>query len=267
MVFYDSSRETSVSQEFCGGGRTPASAKCRSNATASLTKLNPNANPFTPTPIEWEKLPLRPPDSSLSPLFDLDFNERSFRSPIDEVTSFDSSDVLFMQPYPINFPLLKRSMSCPEYDPRAQQQISGLDRHIDSAIVDSLMIHNFPDLREKMNYTETKCYHCGCVGHMAVECDTKKQGYDAVHFQCLGTNHKAAKCQKIPEKEESGMVETESPVMYNSDYLYQNMTLKGSPAQLGKIDIRDKTWNRNSNLGQRRALENGRLFDQVLALK
>jgi len=249
MVFYDSFRETSVSQEFCGGGRTPASAKCRSNTTTSLTKLNPNANPFTPTPIEWEKLPLRPLDSSPSPLFDLDFNERSFRSPIDEVTSFDSSDVLFMQPYPMNVPLLKRSLSCPEYDPRAQQQISCVDRHIfqDSAIVDSHMIHNFPDPREKMNYTETKCYHCGCVGHMAVECDIKKQGYDAARFQCVGTSLKAAKYPKIPEKEESGMVEAESPVMYNSDYSNQNMTLKGSPAQLGKIDIRDKTWHRNSN--------------------
>jgi len=159
---------------------------------------------------------LRPLDSSPSPLLDLDFNERSVRSPIDEVTSFDSSDVLFMKPYPMDVSLMKRAFSCPEYDLRDQQQISGVDRHIfqDSAIVDSHMIHNFLDLREKMNYTETKCYHCGCVGHTAVECDITKQGYDAVRFQCLGTSHKGAKCPKIPEKENFGIVDTEYPVMY-----------------------------------------------------
>jgi len=330
MVFYHSFRETSVSQEFCRGGRdsehfrygecTPirtvltetlnvehqlepenleaitsrsfirekfesfqrqtdfqvqnrVSAKSRSNATASLTKLNPNANPFIPKPIEWEKLPLRPLDSSLSPLssvFDLDLNERSVRSPIDEGASFDSSDVLFMEPYPMDVSLQKtRAFSFPEYEPWDQQQISGVDRHIfqDSAIVDSHMIHNFPNLREKMNYTETKCYHCGCVGHMAEECDIKNQGFDAVCFHCSGTGHKAAECPRIPKKEEFGIVETESPATYTSEILNQDTTPKGSPPQLGKIDIGEKTWNRNSNLGQRGDLENERLFDQILGLK
>merc|ERR1719233_458925 len=149
------------------------------------------------------------------------------------------------------------------------REISGVDRHIfeDSAIVDSHMMHNFPNLREKMNYTETKCNHCGCVGHMAVECDIKNEGFAAVCFYCSGTGHKAAECPRTPKKEEFGLVETESPVTYTSDILNQNTTLKGSPPQLGKIDTGEKTWNRNSNLGQRGDLENERLFDQILGLK
>jgi len=251
--------------------QTRASAKSRSNGTASLTKLNPNANPFIPKSIEWEKLPLRPLDSSLSPSFDLDWNEKSVRSPIDEVASFDSNDGLFMQPYPMDVSLQRtRALSFPEYEPRDEQQISGVDRHIfqDSAIVDNHdQVHNFPNLRENMNYTKTKCYHCGCVGHMAVECYIKKQGFDVVCFQCLGTGHKAAECPKTSKNEEFGIVEIESPVRYKSDCLNQDQTLQGRPAKPRKNDIGGRTWDRNTNLSQQRSLENERLFDQILALK
>jgi len=240
-------------------------------AAASLTKLNPNANPFIPKPIEWEKLPLSPLDTSLSPSFDLDFNEKSVRSSIDEVGSFDSTDVLFMQPYPMDVSLQKtRGLSFSEYEARDQQQISGVDRHIfrDSAMVDNHdKMHNFPNVRENMNYTETKCYHCGCVGHMAVECYIKKQGFDVVCFQCLGTGTGHTKCPKTPKKEEFGIGEIESPVMYKSDCLNEDRTLKGHPAKLGKFDIGGRTWSRNSKLGQLRTLENDRLFNQILAPK
>merc|ERR1719273_2607832 len=157
-----------------------------------------------------------------------------------------------------------RAFRFPEYGPRDQQQISGVDRHIfqDSAIVDSLdKIHNFPNLREKMNYTEMKCYLCGCVGHMAVECYINKQGFDVECFQCLGSGHKAAKCPKTQKQEEIGIVETESPVMHKSGCLNKDTTLKRRPAKIGKIDIGGRTWNRNSNLSQLRTLENEGLFD------
>jgi len=235
-----------------------ASAKSGSSATTSLTKLNPWANPFIPKPIEWEKLPLRPLDPNLSPSFDLDFDERSVRSPIAEDASLDSSDVMFMQPYPLDVSSQKtRDFSFPEYEPRYQQQISGIDQHIfqDSSIVDSHgMIHNFPGPTEKINYTEKKCYHCGCFGHLAIECYIEKKGFDAVCLHCLGTGHQTAKCPKRPKKEEIGIVETDSPVMYKSDYLNQDTTLKASPAKLGDIGIGGRTWNRNSNLRQQRTL-------------
>jgi len=247
-----------------------ASAKSRSNATTSLTNLNPWANPFIPKPIEWDKLPLRPLDPILSPSFDLHLNERSVRSPIDEDDSFDSSDVMFMQAYPLDVSSQKtRAFSFAEYQPRDQQQLSGIDQHIfqNSAIVDSHgMIHNFPRPTEKVNYTEMRCYHCGGVGHAAIECYSKKKGFDAVCFHCLGTGHKTAKCPKRPKKEEIGIVETDSQI-YESDYLSQDTTLKASPAKLGDIDIGGRTWNRNSNLRQHRTLANERLFDQILALK
>jgi len=247
------------------------SAKSRSDATTSLTKLNPWANPFIPKPIEWDKLPLRPLDPNRSPSFDLDFDDRSDRSPIDEDASFDSSDVMFMQPYPLDVSSQQtRAFSFPEYEPRDQQQISGIDQHIfqDSAIFDSQgMIHNFPSPTEKISYTEKKCYHCGSVGHVAIECYMKKKGFDAVCFHCFDTGHKTAKCPKRSKKEEIGIVETNSPVMYKSDYLNQDSTLKASPAKVGDIDIGGRTWNRNSNLHQQRTLRNERLFDQILALK
>jgi len=205
--------------------QTRPSAKSWSNATAPLTKLNPNADPFIPKPIEWEKLPLSPLDLSLPQSFDLDFIERRDRSPIDEVANFHSSDVLFMQPYPMDVSIQKtRAFSFQEYEPRDWQQISGVDRHLfqDSAIVDSHdMIHNFPNARENMNYTEMKCYHCGCVGHMAVESYIKKQ-------------HKAAKCEKTPKNEEFGIVGAESPVLYKSDCLNQDTTLKDVQLSLEK---------------------------------
>jgi len=119
-----------------------ASVTPSSNALASSTKLNPNANPFIPNPIQWEKLPLAPvnPSLSLSPSFDLDLNERSFRSPIDEAASLISNDVMFKQPYAI-----RRAFSFPEYESRNKHQICGVDRHIfhrDSAIVDNSDISN-----------------------------------------------------------------------------------------------------------------------------
>jgi len=176
-----------------------------------------------------------------------------------------------MQPYPMDVSLQRiRALSFPEYEPRDEQQISGVDRHIfqDSAIVDNHdKLHNFPNLRENMNYTKTKCYHCGCVGHMAAECYIKKQGFDVVCFQCLGTGHKAAECPKTPKNEEFGIVEIESPVSYKSDCLNQDRTLQGRAAKPEKIDIGGRTWNRNTNLSQQRTLENERLFDQILALK
>jgi len=170
------------------------SAKSSSNATTSLAKLNPWANPFIPKEIEWDKLPLRPLDTNLSPSIDLDFDERRVISPMDEDASFDFSDVMFMQPYP-----LTRAFSFPGYEPRDQQQISGIDQHIfqDSAIVDSQgMRRNFSTPTENIDYTEKKCYHCGCAGHVTIDCYMKNEGSVPVRFHCFGTGHKTAKRKK-----------------------------------------------------------------------
>jgi len=233
--------------------QTRASAEPMSNATASVTKLNPKANPFSPRPIEWDKLPLRPHDPTLSS-FDLELSERSVHNPIAESVSLDFSEVMFnrfMQPYPIEIsPWEIRAYNFPEYEPRNQQQMSGVDWRIfqDSAIVDSHdMIHNFPNPTEKPNYTETKCYHCGCIGHLAVDCYVRKQGFDAVCFRCRGTGHKAANCPIKPEQEGIRMADTKSPVRYKTDS-DEDTTTKGIVAKFGKMDIEGRTWNRNSDL-------------------
>jgi len=228
-------------------GQTWACAEPKSNATASLTKLNPKANPFTPRPIEWDKLPLRPIDPALYSSVDLEFNERSVHSPIAESVSFDFSDVMFnrfMQPYPMEVSLQEtRAFNFPEYEPMDQQQMSGVDRRIfqDSAFVDS---RDMTNPTEKMNYSETKCYHCGCVGHLAVECYMRKQGFDAVCFHCCCTGHNAANC---PKQEEIRMVDIHSPVKYKTDPDNETNT-KGITAKFGKMDIGERTWNLYSDL-------------------
>jgi len=232
--------------------QTWASGEPRSNATASLTKLNPKANPFIPRPIEWDKLPLRPLDPTLYPSSDLEFSEGSLHSPIVESVSYDFSDVMFdrfMPPYPMEVsPQETRAFNYPEYEPSNQQQM--IDRHIfrDSSIVDSHdMLHNFPNPTEKLSYTERKCYHCGCVGHLAVECYFREQGFDAVRFQCYGTGYKAANCPKKAEKKDSRMVDTNSTMKYRtgSD---DDTTTNGITAKFGEMNIGGRTWNHNSDL-------------------
>jgi len=232
-------------------GQTWACAETKSNAPTSFTKLNPKANPFTPREIEWDKLPLRPIDPTLYSSFDIEFSERSVHSPIAESVSFDFSDAMFnrfMQPYPMEIsPQETRAFNFPEYEPRNQQQMSGVDRRIfqDSAIVDSRdMIHNYPNPTEKLNYSEAKCYHCGCVGHLAVECYMRKQGFDAVCFHCCCTGHKAANC---PNQEEIRMVDIHSQVKYKTDPDNDTST-KEITAKFGKMDIGGRTWNLNSDL-------------------
>jgi len=226
------------------------------NATASLTKLNPKANPFIPRSIEWDKLPLRPVDPTLYPSSDLEFSEKSLHSPVGESVSYDFSDVMFdrfMQPYPMEIsPQETRAFNFPGYEPRNQQQMIDrmIDRQLfqDSSMVDSHdMLHNFPNQTEKFSYTETKCYHCGCVGHLPVECYFREQGFDAVCFQCYGTGYKAASCPKKAEKKDSRMVDTNSTMKYRtgSD---DETTTNGITAKFGEMDIGGRTWNHNSDL-------------------
>jgi len=42
----------------------------------------------------------------------------------------------------------------------------------------------------------TRCYHCGLVGHMALDCPKKKQGIEAICFSCQQPGHKAEFCPR-----------------------------------------------------------------------
>jgi len=233
--------------------QTWANAEPRSNAIASLTKLNPKANPFIPRPIEWDKLPLRPLNPTLYSSSDLELSEGSLHSPISESVSFDFSDVMldrFKQPYPmVVSPQEKSAFNFPEYEPRNQKQM--IDRHIfrDSSIFyNDDMLHNFPNPTEKLSYTETKCYHCGCIGHLSVECHFREQGFDAVCFHCYGTGHKAPNCPRKPEEKESRMVDSNFfPMKYRTGSDDDTAT-NGITAKFGEMDIVGRNWNHNSDL-------------------
>merc|ERR1719193_2470294 len=53
------------------------------------------------------------------------------------------------------------------------------------------------------SFNGKKCYHCGCVGHMAQECARRIQGDDIVCFACYETGHKASDCPTKIETHET----------------------------------------------------------------
>lgn len=97
--------------------QTPSSHLNKSNAFASSTKFNPEAKTFVPKAIEWDKLPLRPCESSQSVSLESDSYERSVCSSIEELTSLCSSDVVFVRPHSVHVSPQKRSGNLPEIKP------------------------------------------------------------------------------------------------------------------------------------------------------
>jgi len=61
-------------------------------------------------------------------------------------------------------------------------------------ISNNSMDDNSQSRRKSDSCVKKKCYHCGCLGHMAKDCPMKMLGLDAVCFECDGTGHKAVDC-------------------------------------------------------------------------
>jgi len=100
------------------------------SALVSSTKLNPEAKPFVMKPIEWDKLPLRPREPSLSLSLDSDSYDASVLSFTDDVTNFGSGEGIFSRPNQAGAPLQKKTCVLPSFYVRDNQQRSSVDQSI-----------------------------------------------------------------------------------------------------------------------------------------
>jgi len=244
-------------------GRTSSTYVNKSKAFASPTKFDPEAKPFVPKAIDWDKLPLRPCEFSLSSSLESESYERSVCSSIED-TSFGSSDVMFMRPNSVDFSLQERSSILPEMKPRIWQEMCGIGQFLsqDFHMNDS---HDktctFSYAEEKTNCRVKKCYHCGCVGHMARKCHMRKQGFDAVCFECRGSGHKAARCPNKLNREQCKTIKTDPMMMRKADCPMSKKKLREIQATLNRRLIEGRRW--NNWVPQRRMEWNERFFNQL----
>merc|ERR550534_1905374 len=101
------------------------------SASVSSSNLNPRAKPFVSKPIEWDKLPLRPRESSLSfsPLsLDSNSNNANVLSFTDDVITFGPG--IFSQPNQAVAPVKKETCVLPVFHPRGNLQRSSVDQCI-----------------------------------------------------------------------------------------------------------------------------------------
>jgi len=113
------------------------------------------------------------------------------------------------------------------------------------------------DDAEKMHWREKKCYHCGCVGHMARKCNMRKSGFDAVCFECQGTGHKAAQCPDKLNRKEYKTIKTNPMVMCPMS----KKKLREIQAKLSRRLIEERSW--NNWVRQQRMRWNERFFYQL----
>jgi len=226
--------------------QTPSSHLNKLNAFASSTKFNPEARTFVPKAIEWDKLPLKPCESSLSVSLESDLHERSVCSSIEELTSLCSSDVVFVRPHSVHVSPHKRSSNLPEIQPTMWHKESSIgqflsqDFHMNDTRDESCKLS---DSAEKTHWREKKCYHCGCVGHMARKCHMRKQGFDAMCFECRGTGHKAAQCPDKLNREGYKTSKTNSMVMRKADCHMSKKELREIQARISRRFIEERSWN------------------------
>jgi len=244
--------------------QTPSSHVNKSKAFVSSTKFNPEAKTFVPKAIEWDKLPLRPCESSLSASLESESYERSVCSSIEDVTSFGSSDVVFVRPNSVHVSLENRSGILPEIKPSIWQKLGSIDKFLsqdfhmnDSRDESCELLYG----AEKTQCREKKCYHCGCVGHMARKCHMRMQGFDAVCFECRGTGHKAAQCPDKLNREGYKTVKTHPMMMRKADCPMSKKKLTEIQATLSRRLIEGRRW--NNWVRQQRMGWNERFFYQL----
>jgi len=245
-------------------------AVSKQSSFVSKTKLNPEAKPFVAKPIEWDRLPLGPRESCFSHTFDSDSYDAS-------VISYSSSDDNYMIAsndgiYKIQQRLAsalvpKKAHILPTMNDRYYHQPSYTDSLVfqDTLMDESrdIMVGNFSNIRRKDDpYYKKKCYHCGSLGHMAMECSRRKWGFDAVCFVCRQTGHKAAQCPTNGKTETSRMDTADSMYMQETDALMRNMCLNKSPVGLKHNTIVGPNWSGNTRLSRAKTLMNNRASRQ-----
>jgi len=165
----------------------------------TFTKLNPDAKEFVSKSIDWHKLPLKPKDSPV--LESIDF-EASILNITDRLAGFTSNDGRFTVPRlapPLPLPETARISSVVPSTyayPRNRNESFGFR---DNYITENKPTEKTDRLRQKNEFPGKQCYHCGNLGHMAVDCSRRKLGFDAVCFTCQETGHIASVCPNDPK--------------------------------------------------------------------
>jgi len=96
---------------------------------------------------------------------------------------------------------------------------------------------------------------------MAMECHSRKQGLEAVCFQCRGTGHKAAECPvKFKTTEATIMKETDPMILQTPDPPRRNKQLCYSRLMQRDEMISGSSRSNNSKGGKRRMQKNKRIF-------
>lgn len=234
--------------------------------TVSSIKLNPDAKTFVlkSIDIDWNNLPLRKSESSISLLANSKSYDASIYSISDDVITIGSYDGMFTRSNRASVTSQRETCILPGLSRGYRYPMSYVDSFMlpDSCKEQSWDTGKYSSLRKKPDsYVGKKCYHCGNVGHMAKDCARRKQGLDAVCFECHKTGHKASDCPTKSETHDTKIdkVGSSTLITQETDFSTYNPMLIKSRYTSKEKPKRTKMSNSSTKTNERKKYKNKRI--------